>query len=122
MQLDNIESKEEPQEKVGEKTLNVSSLLSSPVFFMHVFGTTFIKHLGRILMNRNNRFTNGPYVLYRDTDSIINKKPIDSTEDMIIRFVRGFENRLFWLCVLFNPNIDDIFTCLISCGACVAVL
>jgi len=54
-------------------------------------------------------------VLYKDTDKIMNKNPMDKTEDMIIRLVRGFENMLpvFWL--LFNENIDDISVCICVC-------
>lgn len=54
-------------------------------------------------------------MLYKDTDKIMNKNPMDKTEDMIIRLVRGFENMLpvFWL--LFNENIDDISVYICVC-------
>lgn len=83
------------RKKLEKNTLNVSNLLSSELFLMQVLGMTLMKHLGNILMNKNSRFTNGPYVLYKDTDKIMKRNPIDRMEDMIIRLVKGFENMLF---------------------------
>ena len=83
------------RKKLEKNTLNVSNLFSSELVFTQVLGITLMKHLGNILINRNSRFTNGPYVLYKDTAKIMKRKPIDRMEDIIIRFVNGFENMLF---------------------------